>query len=174
MKSKKTGSNKYFFKYKKAGERVLSIYLFVVYIIVSVGIVSGVLIFYGQPLDVRELEAGILTDKVIDCLVEQGKLKPEFWDKEIDLKRVCNFDFRDNTRKYQGEERYAVRVELFDFDSGEFRKALPVAGNLEFLKYCDSEGDKIPRCNEKEVYVLFGPMKFLLKVNSAVAKVQNV
>lgn len=161
-------------KYKKAGERVLSIYLFVIYIIVSVGIVSGVLMVYGQPLDVRELEAEILTDEVIDCLVEQGKLEKVFWDTSIDLIEVCKFDFRDNTAKYQGEERYAVEVRLYDFETNELKKALPIAGENNFLELCSAEGDKIPRCNQKEIYVLYGQIKFLLKINSAVAKVQNV
>jgi len=80
---------------KKAGEKVLSIYLFIIYIIVSIGIVSGVLTFYG-PLDVRGVESGILTDKVIDCLVEQGELK------EFNLEN-CGFDFKDNSQIYNGK-----------------------------------------------------------------------
>ena len=44
---------------KKAGERILSIYLFIIYIIVGVGIVSGVILFRSSSLDVREIEAEI-------------------------------------------------------------------------------------------------------------------
>ena len=78
---------------KKAGERVLSIYLFIIYIIVAVGIVSGVLLFFSSSLDIRKAEAEILGDKVIDCLVEQGGLKPGVlgWDNLDE----CGFDFKD-------------------------------------------------------------------------------
>jgi len=161
---------------RKADERVLSIYLFIIYIIVGIGIVSGVILFYGSPLDVREREAGVLTDAVIDCLVDGGQLKKNHLDNpnSLNLKEFCKFDFRDNTKKYNGEERYAVKVELYDFDTGELKGALPVAGNKGFLEFCDAEGKDIPKCNKKEVYVLYGPAKFILKINSAVNKVQNI
>lgn len=157
---------------KKAGERILSIYLFIIYIIVGVGIVSGVILFRSSNLDVREIEAGILTDKVIDCLVEQGKLRTDF-DENFDLIGECNFNFKDNTKKYQGEERYGVKIESFDFDSGVLKGEIKV-GKTSLLTYCGLEGDKIPKCNLKELYVLKGDEKILLKINSVVGKVENV
>ncbi len=160
------------FKNKKAGERILSIYLFIIYIIVGVGIVSGVIVFKGSDLDVREIEAGVLSDKVIDCLVEQGKLRTDF-DSSFDLIRECNFNFKDNTEKYQGEERYGVKVEAFDFNSGVLKQEIK-AGKTDFLVLCDSEGEKIPKCNIKELYVLKGEEKILLKINSVVGKIENV
>jgi len=157
---------------KKAGERVLSIYLFIIYIIVGIGIVSGVIIFYGSGLDVRELEAGILTDSVIDCLVDEGELDGEVLNrgKEFDLMSRCKFDFRDNTEKYGGEERYGVKFEVSEFDS-EILKNEISAGRTDFLEFCGSEGDKIPKCDLKEVYVLNNKNKYLLRVQSAVGKV---
>ncbi len=156
---------------KKAGERILSIYLFIIYIIVSVGIVSGVILFRSD-LDVREIEAGILADKVIDCLVEQGKLRIDF-DAGFDLIGECNFNFKDNTKKYDGEERYAVKVESFDFNSEVLKNEIK-AGKIDLLTYCGLEGEKIPKCNLKELYVLKGDEKILLKINSVVGKVENV
>jgi len=157
---------------KKAGERILSIYLFIIYIIVVIGIVSGVILFKDSDLDVREIESGILTDKVIDCLVEQGKLRTDF-DANFDLIEKCNFNFKDNTKKYQGEERYGVKIESFDFDSGALKGEIEV-GKTSLLTYCGLEGDKIPKCNLKELYVLKGDEKILLKINSVVGKVENV
>ena len=158
---------------KKAGERVLSIYLFIIYIIVGIGIVSGVIIFYG-PLDIREIEAEVLTDKVIDCLVDQGQLKEGVLESDFDLMEECKFDFRDNTQKYEGEERYGVSVKIYDFDSIKLKKELSKVGREDFLEFCGSEGKKIPKCNKKELYVLDGEDKVLLSVVSAIGKVQNV
>jgi len=166
--------NPLLFQNKKAGERVLSIYLFIIYIIVAIGIVSGVIIFHGTSLDVREKEAGILSDKVIDCLVEQGQLKKEILNTDIDLISFCNFNFKDNTEKYKGEERYAVKVEIIDFETNNVEKTLSIAGNSEFLEFCNEKGDKIPKCNEKKLYVLDGQNKFILRIVSAVGKVENV
>lgn len=157
---------------KKAGERILSIYLFIIYIIVSVGIVSGVIIFKSSDLDVREIEAGILSDKIIDCLVEQGRLRADF-DENFDLVEECDFNFKDNTKKYQGEERYAVKIESFDFNSENLKSKIE-AGKTDLLTYCGLEGEKIPKCNLKELYVLKGDEKILLKINSVVGKVENV
>jgi len=157
---------------KKAGERVLSIYLFIIYIIVGIGIVSGVILFYGSGLDVRELEAGILSDAVIGCLVGQGELNGEVLNRgeEFDLIDFCKFDFRDNTGNYDGKERYGVMVEVSEFDSGNLKNKIS-AGRTDFLEFCGSEGDKIPKCNEKEVYVLNNKKQYLLRVQSAVGKV---
>jgi len=157
---------------KKAGERILSIYLFIIYMIVGIGIVSGVIIFKDSDLDVREIEAGILSGKVIDCLVEQGKLRIDF-DADFDLIGECDFNFKDNTKKYQGEERYAVKVESFDFNSESLKSKIE-AGKTDLLSYCGLEGEKIPKCNLKELYVLKGEEKILLKINSVVGKVENV
>jgi len=133
-------------KNKKAGERILSIYLFIIYIIVTIGIVSGVLLVYGSALDVREVEAGILNDKVIDCLVEQGVLKENVFEENFDLLDFCNLDFSEN--------EYGVGIKLLDFDSLEELKEEMVFGRDDYLQYCELKGDKIPKCDEKEIYIL--------------------
>ncbi len=155
---------------KKAGERVLSIYLFIIYIMVGVGIVSGVIIFYGSPLDVRELEAGILNDKVIDCLVRQGELNGEVLKEDFDLIDFCKFDFRDNTEKCDGEEQYGVLIKLYDFDSSEKLREDIKVGRKDFLEYCNAEGKKIPKCNTDAVYVLNNGEGVIIQITSSVGK----
>ena len=160
---------------KKADERLLSIYLFIIYIIIAVGIISGVLLFYG-PLDVRSLEAGILSNKVIDCLVEQGIIKPNVLDGNFDLLKECGFDFIDNSEIY-GDVQYGVKVKLSDFDTKVFLGEI-FAGNQNFLEYCGVEGEKIPKCNKKALYILdregSEDREILMEVSSAVSKVKEV
>ncbi len=167
------------FKNKKAGGRVLSIYLFIIYIIVSVGIVSGVIVFYGSPLDVRITEAGVLNGKIVDCLVEQGNLKQGVLVDGFDLLNTCHLDFKDNTQKYQGEVQYAVDIKLFNFDScSNFRCSNPVSefvfGEKDFLQYCNSEGKKIPKCNTESAYVLSNEKGMILQITSVVNKIENI
>lgn len=164
---------------KKADERVLSIYLFIVYIIVSIGIVSGVILFYGSPFDVRIAEAGVLNSKVVDCLVEQGKLKQSVLVEGFDLLNTCHLNFKDNIQKYKGEVQYAVDIKLFDLSScSNFRCLNPINefefGEKDFLQYCDAGGKKIPKCNTEAVYVLNNEKAMVLQVTSAVSKVENV
>lgn len=180
---------------KKADERILSIYLFIVYIIVGVGIVGGVLLFYG-PLDVRGLEAGVLSGEVINCLVEQGELKEGVlgWENLDE----CHFDFKDNSGIYEGEEQYYVRVEFYDFDGcsrrapkdllgikfegvltegivgmdcGEEKIPFIELGRKDFFEYCGLKGDKLPWCDVNEIYVLDKGDKVLLRVYGVVGKV---
>lgn len=153
---------------KKADERVLSIYLFIIYIIVAIGIVSGVLLFYGA-LDIREVEAEVLTDKVIDCLTEQGKLKTGVLEWEnLDN---CKFNFKDNSQKYDGEEQYYVQIEFYDFDNSKEIRSSIEKGRKDFFQYCELDGDKLPKCNMKEIYILNNGDKILLRIYSVVGKV---
>ncbi len=176
---------------KKADERVLSIYLFIVYIIVAIGIISGVIIFYGSPLDVRLAEASILSSKVIDCITEQGYLKLEVLEDDYDLMKSCYFDFSDKANQYGGEEQFAVRLIISNLSScskaGE-EELLEVIcsenlkieeGNEKFLEFCTTftekvEGKKIPKCDESAIYILNKDERTLLRVLSAVKKIENV
>jgi len=168
---------------KKGDERVLSIYLFIIFIIVSIGIVSGVLLFHGAGLDVREVEADILADKVIDCLVEQGELKNQVFADNFTIGEFCNINLRDNSITYKGEEQSAISVELFDFNSCSKDDKDEVGCSLEIrdriiigrndFELCNEEGDKIPKCSEKYVYVLNNEKGVMLRVLGVVRKIEK-
>jgi hypothetical protein len=172
-------------KNKKADERLLSIYLFIIYLIVSIGIVSGVLLFHGSGLDVRIVEAGILNDKIIDCLVSEGILNEEILNESSDLniEEFCNIKLKDYSSSYEGEEQSGVKIRLFDFDlcSKNDQEVNCLAaeriieiGRKDFFAYCGLEGDKIPKCSEKWVYVLTKDNeKLMLNVLGAVRKVEK-
>ncbi|MDD5191843.1 MAG: hypothetical protein PHH54_04175 [Candidatus Nanoarchaeia archaeon] len=171
-------------KNKKADERVLSIYLFLIYIIVCIGIVSGVVLFFGSGLDVRVAEAGVLSDKVIGCLTEQGKLNENVLKDDFDLLKSCNFNFKDNSEAYKEDEQYGVRVELYNFDScikeGEPKvincsnevKRIE-SGREDYLEFCGLSGDKIPKCDIKEAYLLSNRTRVFMRVTSSVGKVNK-
>jgi hypothetical protein len=182
---KKVNQNQMTMKNKKADERLLSIYLFIIYTIVSIGVVSGVVLFHGSALDVREVEAGILNDKIIDCLVEEGELINEVLDSEFDVSEFCKIKPADNSVAYSGEEQIGVRIRLFDFEScvkledevktsctNDLMEDIEI-GRTDFFGFCDLEGDKIPKCSEKNVYVLNDGERIVLNVLSAVRKVEK-
>lgn len=170
----------------RGDERLLSIYLFVIYIIVAIGVVSGVLVFYGSPLDVRTVEAGILNDKIIECLAPQGNLNSELLNENFSLTDFCNLNFKDNTQKSAGDEQYAVKLDLFNFESclkegsdgkvkcdesGMIKEI--TTGKMNFLEFCFARGDKIPQCSKKEIYLLNNEKGVLLRIVSAVGKIEN-
>ena len=169
---------------KKADERLLSIYLFIIYIIVSIGIVSGVLVFHGAGLDVREIEAEILSEKIIDCLVDNGELVKGVLEEEFNLKEFCNIELNDNTESYKGEEQIGVEVKFFDFNScnknadeqincaDNLRNKLEI-GRKDLFGFCDLEGDKLPKCSKKSIYVLNNEKGVMLKVLSVVRRIEK-
>src|SRR3989344_8468038 len=74
----------------KRGEKLLSIWWFLSLVLVGGGIVLGVLLFYSAPVDVRVHEADILSERVLDCLNENGFLIDEYYEngKNFDIS-VC-------------------------------------------------------------------------------------
>ena len=169
------------FMNKKADERILSIYLFIIYIIVSIGIISGVLVFYGSVLDVREPETDILINKIIDCSVQQGELNEEILNEKFNLVDFCRLDFKDNTKLGNEEGQYFVKINLFNFSScsknenklicSEKIKEIS-AGRTDFSEFCSLAGEKIPKCQTKEIYILNSKKKFLLQIIAGIGKVQ--
>ena len=96
------------------GNKILSVYWFAILIIVAVGIVAMVVVFYGKPYDVRKIEGEILINKIADCLSDSdGKLKQissldechlsltdEFYIEVNDLNlKQGNFNMKDNCGK---------------------------------------------------------------------------
>lgn len=144
---------------KKADERILSIYLFIIYIVVSIGIVSGVLLVQGSGLDVRKVEAGILADKIIDCLVDQGNLNTAVLSEDFDLLSFCGVEFRSD------DEEYGVNIVIEDIEKKY--------GRDDYLEFCNLKGTKIPKCETREVYVLNKGVGMVLKVEGVVGKINK-
>ena len=76
-------------KSKKGGEKLLSVWWFFILIIVGVGIVAGVIIHFGAEVNVKGLEAHILSDKIMNCIGEGNFLKGEVLQKDFDILKEC-------------------------------------------------------------------------------------
>jgi hypothetical protein len=61
---------------KRGGEKILSIWWFAVLAIVGATIVVGVVMVYSADVDTRGLESSILAERVSNCIVSDGVLKP--------------------------------------------------------------------------------------------------
>jgi len=133
---------------KKGTDKILSVYWFAILLIVAVGVVMMVANFYGHPYDVRNVEANILANKVIDCLYGDEKLDESLL--EDDILKNCNLDFGDDKDEYY-------------FEIGLIKE-----GNFNLKDACDRE-DKSVVCVERSFYALDGqgggyPIKILTAV----------
>lgn len=98
---------------KLGDEKILSIWWFFVLALVAVGIASGVFMFYSAPLDIRELEAGIMADRVFYCFNDNGYLREDIFLEGFDIYLEC-----DISRKVFEEDgaQYYLSVEVNDSD----------------------------------------------------------
>ena len=80
------------FRNKIGGEKLLSIWWLFIITMVGIGIVWGVSMFYSAEIDVREVEAEILMDRISDCFFEQGMLIDNLLENDFDIFQECKLN----------------------------------------------------------------------------------
>lgn len=105
---------------KKAAEKMISIYWFLILFIVAGAIVFMVSAFYGQPYDVREIEERILSHKVANCLSNGGYLNEDVLSNENFKDRFmeeCDLTFNvENQYGWTDNSEYYLKVEIYEFN----------------------------------------------------------
>lgn len=150
---------------KKAGERYLSPWLFLVWIIIGVGIVSGVLIFFSAQADVRAEEADILAVKITDCIVDNGYINENFFDN-FDIFENCSLD-----EKIVDKSGYFyIDVAVYDSSSNKIIKEIE-KGVRDFKMQCSykTEEKNLAECRDITIYALnqSNPsQKFMLQIKT--------
>jgi len=122
---------------RRGTDKIISVYWFAILFIVAAAVVYMVVVFYGTPYDIRGAEASAMINQIADCITENNILKMS----------VNNDNFLEECHINLGkEEMYYVEVE----DLGI------VKGNFNLNDFCDKEGDKLPKCVERKLYLLGG------------------
>lgn len=78
------------FKNKKAGEKILSPWMFLIWMIIILGIAIGAVIFYGVIFEVKTEEARIMNFKLMDCIVQDAYVRSDFFKSDFDIFKECN------------------------------------------------------------------------------------
>lgn len=143
---------------KKGAEKIFSIWWLLVLAIIGVGIIGGVLIYYSADVDVREIEAKILYEKILECVSEQNFLKSEVFDENYDIFESCYL------RKSLFEEENDFYFKIDIFQNSQIKKSFS-GGGSGFEKDCgivreNEKGEKIkgkhfPICLDKEEILFF-------------------
>lgn len=131
---------------KKAAERYMSPWLFLVWALIFVAIVAGVLIFYSAEGDVREIESEILAVRIVDCVVDSSYLNENFLSEDFDIFKECflNKEILDDSREFY----FNVSV------TGEKISKEITAGEKDFEIQCELEGRYFAKCSRRKVYIL--------------------
>ncbi|MEK6898836.1 MAG: hypothetical protein AABW79_01945 [Nanoarchaeota archaeon] len=116
-------------------------------VIIGVGVVSGVLLFYGDRYDVRALEARIIFDKVFACAE-----KNDFFADDFRLEKCGLLE-----GAFRGE--HLIYIKRNDGIEKYF-------GNYDFIVECELEGLKErqdgPVCLNEDIENEFGSYKIIV------------
>src|SRR4030067_1352132 len=142
----------------RRGEKLISVYWFVILFLVAGGIVAMVFIFYGTQYDVREVEATIMINQISDCVSWEGILNDNIFEKNYqdNFLQNCHINFDVEEEKYWGENlQYYFDVQIFEIGNLDNAKIKFGEGNLNLLSSCEIENEnyeKLAKCNEKKFY----------------------
>lgn len=166
-------------------DKILSIYWFVILTIIAGGVFIMVYNFYGAPYDVREIESGILADKIADCISKQGTIDSDFFvegnfSSEIGetFMNKCSLNF--NVEEGYGdanEIQYFYEVKFYNLTNVENSEYSFNGGNLNWKADCsireesNKEYNKLAKCTERRFYALNDKGgQYLIKILSIIGK----
>src|SRR3990167_8995579 len=104
---------------KTGTDKIISVYWFVILFIVAAAIAYMVISFYGKPYDVRELEANALTNRIADCVSQNGYLREETLSEGFkeNLLASCDLNFEvEDAYGWKEQEQYYIEIEIVDFN----------------------------------------------------------
>ncbi|MEM0465436.1 MAG: hypothetical protein QXW97_01895 [Candidatus Pacearchaeota archaeon] len=147
--------------YKNASSKILSFWLIIILFLIAFVISIGVLAFYSSDIDVRQLEANSMNDKIIMSLSTGGYINNEVFNKDSKITQIVeisDFVIRDSKDFY-------FNVTIYNSNYRELRSF--VLGNPDFEFQCRLKGKKYAKCRDSEFILLnrTNPEeKFIIKV----------
>lgn len=168
-------------KNKKGAEKIMSIYWFVILVLVAGGIFFMVSSFHTSPYDVRELEAEIMINQVSDCISQGGKLNEKLiydknFNKEFKILDECYLNF--NT-EFENKIQYYLEINFYNVNDYENPIYKISSGEGEELKAdCEIQKNKeygtISKCVEKTFYSLDNNQnQIFVKILSIIRKTEK-
>jgi len=107
----------------KKGDKILSIYWFLIIFIVSGAVIYMAASFYGAPYDVRMTESRALGDQIANCVTNGGFLNDSVMGAEFqkNFMRYCHLNFSvENSYGWTNKSEYYVGLGIYDYDNGTF------------------------------------------------------
>lgn len=165
---------------KVGGDRIISVYWFAVLFLVAAGIAYMVFSFYGQPKDIRALEADALTDQVADCVSYGGKLRSNVLSNSEEFKsnflENCNLNFEvEDEYGWPDEGQYYVEIQISEFKDNSKEVFVHNVGNTNLKSYCTLSGIGLPYCLERKFYTLDsdGKISYTVNILSVIRKTEK-
>jgi len=168
---------------KKGGSKIITIYWFVILIIIAGGIFAMVYSFYHHPYDVRELEGKIMINHIADCLSSEGELNSTLFNEEgfnqefsEDFLENCHIDL-DVEKGWEEEPQYYFRVNFYNASNLENFVFEISKGNLNLVAGCEIQEEKEykreAKCVEDGFFSFNGENLYLIKILTIVKKTEK-
>ncbi|MEK6906748.1 MAG: hypothetical protein AABW81_03940 [Nanoarchaeota archaeon] len=140
-------------KNKRGGEKIISIWEFFVLGVVGLGIVAGVWIFYSSNADVRVTESGILYNKIVDCLIQQGYLNENIFMKDFDFFKECKL-----SREVLNSKDFYFKINVVDSEGKEIVSNIS-GERTNFERDCEVsksiKAEEYPKCTGQKESVIY-------------------
>ncbi len=150
-------------KNKKAGEKLLTIWWFIVLGVIGGGIGIGIMIYFSATVNTNGVEAGILGERIINCISENGYLKNNVLALDFDIFKECSID-----RKLFQRGSYLYFNVSISSSGGLISLANFVAGDYSFERDCSIASKisamKFAKCSEKAETV-FNDKNEIIKIH---------
>jgi hypothetical protein len=162
----------------KKGDKLLSMYWFVILMIVAGGIVGMVYVFYGNPYDVRDIEANLLGDKIADCISYAGRINENLisYGKSVNpnFLKSCHLNFGPEENEFFYEVTFYKVADMSNPFLDYFLKLN--GGNLNLAAGCEiqEKSENLPKCTENSFYSLDNSdNQYIIKILTAVKKTEQ-
>jgi len=140
-----------------SSNKILTIWDFILFGIIAIGFVSAVFAVNSKEVDFRQTEAEILADKVMGCVIMNGEIITEKFDK---IKNNV-FDFKEDCKIRVLENLFAEVVIKKDDESEKFSYS---DGNVFIKDLCGSDVKGAPKCSIKVIQVKYNEMNYFVEV----------
>ncbi len=171
--------------HKRGGSKVLTMYWFVILIIVAGGIFSMVYSFYNYPYDVRELEGEIMINSIADCLSSKGEINSELFDENefsesfrTSVLEKCNLNL-EVEESLEIDTQYYFKIDFYNASNLNVPVFDISAGNKNLVADCNIQEEKeymrAARCVEDDFFSFNkdnGDL-YLIKILSAIKKTEK-
>lgn len=138
---------------KKAAEKIFSIWWIFVLGVILAGIVIGVLIFYNSDINIKNLEADVLSERIYRCLTEGIYLKQEILNADFNIFSNCRL----KEELFLKDSNFYFKISIYN-SSENLIKELS-GGDASFEKDCEIENSirarHYPVCVKKEESIYF-------------------
>ncbi len=121
---------------KKGGEKLLSIWWFLVLIIIAAGIVIGTLVFYSSDVDIRAVEADVLSNRIVNCFIERGHLNTVVLNKDFGIFEKCGL----NSNIFGKGSNFYFKIGVYNESKKLMRDEIS-GGQASFLADCKITAD---------------------------------